>query len=63
MKNPSRFIRRSAAPALPILLAGALEAADITGLVKELFPVPSTTGNEDQLGRKVHAALPVSVHL
>jgi putative aminopeptidase FrvX len=58
MKNPSEWMRRGAALVLPLLLAGAVEAADLAGLVKDLFPVPSTTGNESQLAGKVRATLP-----
>jgi putative aminopeptidase FrvX len=58
MKNPSGWMRRSAALALPLLLAGALGAADVSGLLKDLFPVPSTTGNESRLAGKVRAAFP-----
>jgi putative aminopeptidase FrvX len=61
MKKPIRLKRWSAVLALPLLLAGALGAADLTGLLKELFPVPSTTGNEDQLARKIRAALPAGL--
>lgn len=40
------------------LMAAAAGAADLKRLTKELFAVPSTTGNEEMLAAKVRGALP-----
>lgn len=39
-------------------LVGAARAADLRTVTKELFPVPSTTGNEETLAAKVRGLLP-----
>jgi putative aminopeptidase FrvX len=39
---------------------GFLESADLKSLVKDVFPIPSTTGNEDLLAGRVRTALPRS---
>jgi len=44
--------------ALAVLSGSSLEPADLKNLVKELFPVPSISGNEDLLAAKVRALLP-----
>lgn len=44
--------------ALVGLAAGGLEAADVKALTKDLFSVPSTTGNEDRLAAKIRGLLP-----
>jgi len=44
--------------ALVVLTGASLEPADVKNLVKELFPIPSTTGNEDLLAAKVRGLLP-----
>lgn len=44
--------------ALAGLAAGTLRAADIKSLTKEIFAVPSTTGNEDLLAGKIRGLLP-----
>ena len=40
------------------LAAAAAGAADVKGLAKELFAVPSTTGNEEHLAARIRALLP-----
>ena len=40
--------------------AAIAEAADVKGLVKEIFSVPSVTGNEQFLAAKIAAFLPKS---
>jgi len=47
--------------ALACLTAGMVRAADVKSLTKELFAVPSTTGNEDQLAAKIRGLLPKNV--
>ena len=45
--------------AAAVLIVGATAgAADVKGLVKELFAVPSTTGNEHELAAKIRGLLP-----
>ena len=44
--------------ALVVLTGATLEPADVKSLLKELFPIPSTTGNEDLLAVKVRGLLP-----
>ncbi len=45
--------------ALTVVLVSAVAgAADLKGLTKELFVVPSTTGNEDALAAKIRGLLP-----
>ncbi len=44
--------------ALVCLAAGVMRAADVKSLTKELFVVPSTTGNEDLLAGRVRGLLP-----
>jgi putative aminopeptidase FrvX len=44
--------------ALACLAAGTLWAADLKNLTKELFVIPSTTGNEDLLAGKIRGLLP-----
>jgi putative aminopeptidase FrvX len=44
--------------ALVVLTGAILEPADVKSLVKELFPIPSTTGNEDLLAGRVRGLLP-----
>jgi putative aminopeptidase FrvX len=45
--------------AAAVLIVGATAgAADVKSLVKELFAVPSTTGNEHELAAKIRALLP-----
>lgn len=43
---------------LLFLFSTPLRSADLRSLIKEIFPVPSTTGNEDGLARKLRDALP-----
>jgi putative aminopeptidase FrvX len=40
------------------LTGGGLQAVDLKGLTKELFAIPSTTGNEDMLAAKIRGSLP-----
>jgi len=42
-------------------MAAAVEATDVKTLTKELFAVPSTTGNEDMLAAKIRGLLPKGV--
>jgi putative aminopeptidase FrvX len=44
--------------ALACLAVGGLRAADLKSLTKELFGVPSTTGNEDRLAGRIRGLLP-----
>jgi putative aminopeptidase FrvX len=44
--------------ALACLAAGSLRAKDLKSLTRELFVVPSTTGNEDLLAGKIRGILP-----
>ena len=44
--------------ALVFLAAGAGGAADLEGLTRELFVIPSTTGNEDLLAGRIRGLLP-----
>jgi putative aminopeptidase FrvX len=44
--------------ALACLVTGSVRAADVKGLTKALFAVPSTTGNEDLLAGKIRGLLP-----
>ena len=44
--------------ALACLAAGTLWAAELKNLTKELFVIPSTTGNEDLLAGKIRGLLP-----
>lgn len=44
--------------ALAWLAAGSLRAGDVKSLTKEIFAVPSTTGNEDLLAGKIRGLLP-----
>jgi endoglucanase len=44
--------------ALACLAAGSMPAADLKSLTKELFAVPSTTGNEDRLAGRIRGLLP-----
>ncbi len=44
--------------ALTAILASAAGAADLKSLTKELFAVPSTTGNEEMLAAKIRGELP-----
>ena len=39
-------------------LAGTVRAADVRAITKELFAVPSTTGNEEMLAAKIRSLLP-----
>lgn len=48
----------AAALALACLAAGAAGGTDVKSLTKELFVVPSTTGNEDMLASKIRGLLP-----
>ena len=43
---------------LLVLGGGVLEGADLKSLVKDVFPIPSTTGNEELLAGRVRAILP-----
>lgn len=43
---------------LLLLAWGFLESADLKSLVKDVFPIPSTTGNEELLAGRVRAILP-----
>ena len=43
---------------LTAILASAAGAADLKSLTKELFAVPSTTGNEEMLAAKIRGELP-----
>jgi putative aminopeptidase FrvX len=47
-----------AAAAWAVFAAGTAGGADVRSLTKELFAVPSTTGNEDMLAAKVRELLP-----
>ena len=40
------------------VLSAAAGAADLKAITKELFAVPSTTGNEDLLAAKIRGLLP-----
>jgi putative aminopeptidase FrvX len=40
------------------LVAASAGAADVKSLAKELFAVPSTTGNEDRMAAKIRGLLP-----
>ena len=44
--------------ALACLAAGSLMAEDVRSLTKAVFPIPSTTGNEDLLAGKIRGLLP-----
>ena len=44
--------------ALACLAAGSLIAEDVRSLTKAVFPIPSTTGNEDLLAGKIRGLLP-----
>jgi len=46
------------AAALAGLVAATAGAADVKSLMKGLFPVPSTTGNEEMLAAKIRGLLP-----
>lgn len=53
--------RRTRIAALVLALGGVLgasRAADIRTVTKEIFPVPSTTGNEERLAAKIRGLLP-----
>jgi len=56
-----RIARMLALAAALASIVAAGGAADVKSLTKELFAVPSTTGNEDMLGAKVRGLLPKSV--
>jgi endoglucanase len=58
--NIRRRARTGLFPALAILflIRGPLESADLKGLIKEIFPIPSTPGNEEQLAAKIRGLLP-----
>jgi len=43
---------------LLVLGCGFIESADLKSLVKDIFPIPSTTGNEDLLAGRVRSVLP-----
>lgn len=47
--------------ALGCLAAGTVGAADLKSLTRELFAVPSTTGNEDLLAGRIRGLLPNSL--
>jgi endoglucanase len=53
-------IRSGAGTMLVLFLLGGsfLQSADLKSLVREVFPVPSTTGNEGQLAAAARAVLP-----
>jgi putative aminopeptidase FrvX len=61
MKNHG-ILRTGSILSLFLFLLGwcSLESADLKSLVKDVFPVPSITGNEEQLARKVRDLLPKS---
>jgi putative aminopeptidase FrvX len=43
---------------IAVLVSAAAEAADLKSLTKELFAVPSTTGNEEMLAARIRGELP-----
>jgi tetrahedral aminopeptidase len=53
-------VKKGFAAALVIvcLAAGAAGGADVRSLTKELFVIPSTTGNEDMMAAKIRGLLP-----
>ena len=53
-----RVARILAMAAALVCVAGAAGGADLKTLTKELFAVPSTTGNEDMLAAKIRGLLP-----
>jgi putative aminopeptidase FrvX len=55
---PYRMTKRSLVFTALLGLAGAVRAADLRTLVKELFAVPSTTGHEERLAALIRGLLP-----
>jgi hypothetical protein len=53
-----RITRILAMAAALVCVAGAAGGADLKTLTKDLFAVPSTTGNEDMLAAKIRGLLP-----
>lgn len=56
-----RSVRTSGFAAALVCIVAAAGAADLKTLTKELFAVPSTTGNEEMLAAKVRGLLPGGV--
>ncbi len=56
-----RAIRTSAAALALVSFVAAAGAADLRTLAKELFVVPSTTGNEEMLAARIRGLLPKGV--
>ena len=59
MRNPRKIRTWTALSVLAFLLGCApLGSADLKSILKDIFPVPATTGNESQLAGRVRGLLP-----